>query len=206
MQLVGELHAAIVLILIVGVLVDHGNDLLLHHVVGVRLTADIERGGLSRLLTLDNEVLLVVGHRAVFGLGNCGTLADGRAVLGLIVLIAVIPLAGGREPDNFHIAAIGIVDIGIDHLTTAVRCAEVDEVVLGNIDIVAIVLGLHTGVVTLIVADSLKLLVGEDSAIGQVVAFELHIDTLFPEHSLILHIHLVGVRCMEGCCGLTRIR
>ena len=206
MQLVGELHTTIVLILIVGVLVDHSDDLLLHHVVSVRLTADIERSGLGRLLALDDEVLLVVGHRAIFSLGDCSTLADGRAVLGLIVLIAVIPLAGGREPDSLHIGGIGIVDIGIDHLTTTVRRTEVDEVVLGNVDIVAVVLGLHMGVVTTVVADGLKLLVGKDGTIGQTLAIVLHIDALFLEHSLILYIHLIGVRCMEGCCGLTRIR
>ena len=157
MQFIGHLHTAVVLILIVRVLVDHGDDLLLHHIVGIRLTADVERGGLGRLLTLDDKVLLIVGHCAIFSLGELGALYDGRATLVLVFLVAIIPLAGCRNLDGFHITGVGIIGIDINHLTTAIRCTEVDEIILGDIDIVAIVLGFYVGIVTFVVADSLKL-------------------------------------------------
>ena len=70
--------------------------------------------------------------------------------------------------------------------------------ILGDIDIVTVVLGLHMGIVAFVVADRLKLLVAENGSIGQVAAIELHVNTLFLEHCLIFNIYLVGVRCMEG--------
>ena len=41
-------------------MVDYGDNLLLREILYVALTADVERGGLRRLLTLDDEVLLLV--------------------------------------------------------------------------------------------------------------------------------------------------
>ena len=53
---------AFVIGFIVGVLIDNTDDLLRRYILSVRLTGNIERGGLRRFRTLDREELLIVGH------------------------------------------------------------------------------------------------------------------------------------------------
>ena len=63
MQLINQTDAiTLVISLVVGVLIDHTDDLLRRHILGVRLARDIERRGLRRLSPLDREILLIVGN------------------------------------------------------------------------------------------------------------------------------------------------
>ena len=124
-ELVGLLHATTFLIFVVGILIDYGDNLLLHHVVGIRLTRDIERRGLCRLLTLNDKVLLVVGNKCfvlvVSWRQECSRTDSSRSILLRVSLVTIIVLARCRYRSNFiHTAGIGIKDILVNHLTDTV--------------------------------------------------------------------------------------
>ena len=104
MELISLLDTAIVFILIVGILIDHGDDLLLGHIVDIALAADIERCEPYRLLTLDDEVFLIVSQAFV------NNLSENRSFMIVItigiILIAVILRTSIVKCHGFHLNII----------------------------------------------------------------------------------------------------
>ena len=64
MQLIDQADTLTLIVrLVIGVLIDNTDNLLRCHILGIRLTRDIERSGLRRLCTLDGKEFLVIGDK-----------------------------------------------------------------------------------------------------------------------------------------------
>ena len=156
-QFIRLLDTAVVFILIVGILIDHGDDLLLGQVIDIALTADVERRQARRFLTLDDKVLLVVGQAFIFCLAYDTIFLRAR----IIILITIILLSGMTKRHTFYRGMM--IQIGIiDHLSLTVWNTHVIEILLSEINRYAICLWVHTRIVALIVLDNiLKLFAGD---------------------------------------------